>query len=431
LLIQENYSYVREQLAEVNGEWGSTPKTQTHPVRLTPGGLKANSIGRIVQERYKKQPFLSSGSAPADPIQKGPAFSMSNPTARSMPAAVSPSDSQISPFRITLDRAAKVAGEKGVPKNAFLFVYIALREGWTLDTLTLPQVQRVADCCRSTAQTIRSWIRQHNLIPDNDLDEGDKNLTHVMSSKLKNKAVSTDIHEPKNQPEFLTGDHTMELAVDQLFDLGFNQFTQDDGTAVPMKRRVERTVAWIQEHGAVNVLYQLHRLDCMGREGKFRPRIPGAFLRSEVQAGKTAPAGWVHPLLREQEKAPEEVAPPSILPDPETITPVPDVEMPAGWAAIHDCLEARMRPQIFNTWFKPTRFLPGEEDGQVEIWVTSDYALDWIQEEYRELLQEVLTSTELFDRVPEMEFRVVGLFGGKTPELSAALPKMLTEGGDR
>ena len=328
-------------------------------------------------------------------------------TAQSTPAAVSPSVLE-QPENITqqlLDRAAMIAGEKGVPKNAFLFVYIALREGWVLDTLHPPQVQEVAGCQLSTAKTILAWVRKHNLLPLNNLDDEAKNLAHVCSSNSK-EALVQNIHDT----EFWPADPALHLAVEQLAKLGFNEFEKEGGGSASMARRFERIVAWVQKHGAMNVLYLLHRIECQTRTGKLRLRKPAAFLRSEIRNGKKAPDGWIHPELRVLEDEPVEEN--AMVPPAVPSAPQPVLEVPDDWSAVYQVMEEQIRPQSFNTFIRPTDLIPGEEEGTVECWVTSRDALDFIREKLGKKLQEAFISTGLFKQKPRLEFRVKGTFQG-------------------
>lgn len=347
--------------------------------------------------------------------------------AQPQPAAVSPSDDHqpnLSPLdspqiveRYTiLQRAFSLPGRTQKKMDVLFHV---LESGFHIDAFSDPQLVQAVGCCEKTVESARKWIIEHNLFIDiglnSQIDTPHKNFTLCMSSSFCTESsleVQDNIHgeipfsidsEPSLAP-------AVSLALEKLLLLGFNAFPQEEGKEpVLMPRRRERTLHWIHRYGVENVLYALWKAESPRKSVPIRTK-PG-FVRVTVEGGQEAPAGWIHPELREREKA-QEAPPVSPTPVPEPIAPIPDLKTPEAWTAIHDALEARMRPQSFNVWFKPTHFLPGEEDGTVEVWVTSGTALKFIQVRYRDMLQEALTSTELFDRTPRIKFRVIGSFQG-------------------
>jgi len=61
------------------------------------------------------------------------------------------------------------------------------------------------------------------------------------------------------------------------------------------------------------------------------------------------------------------------------------------WAQCLLTLEQRLRPQTFNTWFRPTRVRRLDADGIV-IEVPSSYFAEWLESRYLDLLQQVIAS---------------------------------------
>ncbi len=72
------------------------------------------------------------------------------------------------------------------------------------------------------------------------------------------------------------------------------------------------------------------------------------------------------------------------------------------WDRVLGRIETKVNPRSFNTWFKPTH-LVGEEGGALRVRVPNTWYVEWLQSNYRSVIEEALRELEL----PEVSVRFV------------------------
>ena len=94
------------------------------------------------------------------------------------------------------------------------------------------------------------------------------------------------------------------------------------------------------------------------------------------------------------------------------------------WARCLLNIERHVRPQSFNTWFRPTKALRFDPE-LLEIEVSSSYFADWVESNYLKLIQSAVK--EETDLVPRIIFSIADTNPGQ-PEEKVTVPPPAVEG---
>tara|TARA_Y100000588_G_scaffold385895_1_gene480163 strand:+ start:48 stop:1328 length:1281 start_codon:yes stop_codon:yes gene_type:complete len=187
------------------------------------------------------------------------------------------------------------------------FALHLIESGDALEAYSNKEIANIVGKSERTAQSIRLWASSLFLGQSTPRKKVAA-CSVVLSSKLENKSVHTNLHAAKK----CVGP-TWTLVLQKLQAIRFNCYPGE--VNVPLRAR--RTAAWIERWGVENVL---HALWLAEGPNAARRRNPAGYIRSLVESGKQAPEGWVHPELRENAEnaalgaatGPEDESPPML-----------------------------------------------------------------------------------------------------------------------
>ena len=269
-----------------------------------------------------------------------------------------------------LDRALTTPG---VTVTKLRLVRLILDESRDLDVCTDQDLVTLLACSERTAREAKQWTRQLFA------------AMHVCSTQEVQEVQNNNIHGIE--------DAAGQLARQQLEAMDWGVL---DG------RRVQDLDAFIEQHGAVNVLYAVW---CS--QGQ-RIQNPPAFVTWWLRQGNLAPDGWLPEELRPQESQPlqTENSYRKEVPEapfgtfgtesrqeyPERKAP----ETPAGLQPLQTALlayvEPRVRPASFQAWFEPLVLVGAQEGDTLRLWAPSAAHADWVEECYDRLLTQACRS---------------------------------------
>ena len=266
-----------------------------------------------------------------------------------------------------LDRALTTPG---VTITKLRLVRHIQEEQVALDRCTDQDLVTLLDCSERTDREAKQWTRQLFA------------AMHVCSTQELQEVQNNNIHGGE--------DVAAQLARQQLQALGWGVL---DG------RRVQDLDVFIEQHGAVNVLYAIW---CS--QGQ-RIQNPPAFVTWWLRQGHRAPDGWLPAELR----VPESSALPD-SPEPAALAPIerpicepaevelpdvtsPPVEAPETPAALQPIqtallayLETHVRPASFQAWFEPLVLVGAQKADILCLSAPSAAHADWVEECYDQLL---------------------------------------------
>ena len=163
-------------------------------------------------------------------------------------------------------------------------------------------------------------------------------------------------------------------------------------------QRVQDPDAFIEQHGALNVLYAIW---CS--QGK-RIENPPAFVTWWLRQGHEAPADWLPAELRTQEEPPLQTENPQgkEVPEapfvtsgtaspqeyPEQKAPETPAELKPLWTEILAYVEPQVRPASFQAWFEPLVLIDAEEADTLHLWAPNAAHAEWVEECYHRLLKQ-------------------------------------------
>ena len=254
-----------------------------------------------------------------------------------------------------------------------------------LDTCTDQDLVTLLDCSERTAREAKQWTRQLFA------------AMHVCSTQEIQGVQNNNIHGIE--------DAAAQLARQQLQALDWGVL---DG------RRVQDLDAFIEQHGAVNVLYAVWY-----SKGK-QIQNPPAFVTWWLRQGHQAPDGWLPTELRAADPPGRAASLPDEQPTPElhqkngnspgeAVPEVPEApfvtfgtesrqeylkrkapETPAElqplWRDLLAYLETRVRLASFQAWFEPLVLVAVEEPDILCLWAPNTAHADWVEECYARLL---------------------------------------------
>ena len=259
--------------------------------------------------------------------------------------ATNPNAEELGQILAILDQALEMPG---VTVLKLRLVRYLLDADDSLDTFSDADIAGLLDCSERTAWEARRWVSQFFA------------TMHVCSTQ----EISTvqNIHTSQLDP-------AVQLARQQLEAMDWGLL---DG------QRVQDIDAFIEQHGALNVLYAIW---CS--QGK-RIENPPAFVTWWLRQGHEAPADWLPAELRTQED-PEPVPAAQPVPEsteaPETLAALQPLQ-----AALLAYVEPQVRPASFQAWFEPLVLIDAEEADTLHLWAPSAAHAEWIQECYHQLL---------------------------------------------
>ena len=180
----------------------------------------------------------------------------------------------------------------------------------------------------------------------------------------------------KEVPEHKHGDAATQLAREQLQAIDFGKING---------QQVKDLDAFIQEHGALHVLYALW---CSKGKGI---KNPCGWITWSLREGHQAPAGWLPVELREEE-TPEPVEESQAVEELSQRSERPETpeELLSLWEDLQAHVEPLIRPGSFTAWIEPLSLVSIEENQTLVLWAPDGFAADWVETRFNQPLQRVV-----------------------------------------
>jgi len=251
------------------------------------------------------------------------------------------------PILALLDQAL---ADPGVTLSRLRFLRHVLDNGQSGEDYAEEDVARMAGCPERAARDVKSWVSK--FVP-----------SMYVCSTLNEEVPENNIH----------GEAAFQLARKQLEEIGWGMLKG---------RQIKEPDAFIEEYGALNVLYALW---CS--RGK-QVRNPAGFVTWWCRQGHQVPEGWRPMALcrqRHEDAVEEEAAPPA----PETLPERPETpeELHPLWRDVLAYVEPQIRPGAFHAWIEPLSLVAVAEDATLILWAPDRFHAEWVKTRFADSLQ--------------------------------------------